>query len=150
MGRRCTVCDSPAIAAISAALKSGDQHKEIAQRFGLSADAVGRHVRSNHIPDAVIELELLELTGDDPAADARAVLEAAGQLVNRAIKAASLDLQIRALEACGKQLERAAKLWGQMPSDTPRVPLVIIVNRDEYEPSRIEPRGPECLPAGRS
>ena len=114
--------------AIDASLRSGQvPMTDIAKKFGVPYDSVCRHSRNGHVPVDVAELELLELTGDDPLEDARAILEAAGQLMNRALQTANLDLQIRALEACGKQLERAAKLWGQMPPDTEIQFLQVIV-----------------------
>jgi hypothetical protein len=140
MPRRCSVCDSPALTAIHAALRAGKEtNVEIAKRFGLSADALGRHVRNGHMAmmeDA--EIEPLELTGE-PREDAQRILEAAAALVNRAYKLASLDLQIKALDNTRKQLETVAKLLGQMPPDTAQ-PLMIIVDGNGQQRSQIESR----------
>src|SRR5262245_7139262 len=48
-GPRCSICSHRELAGIDLALARGVSHRALAQRYGVGADAIGRHSR-NHLP----------------------------------------------------------------------------------------------------
>lgn len=52
MSRSCTVCASPARSVIDSQLQSGRAAARVARDYGLSEDAMGRHVRNRHVASA--------------------------------------------------------------------------------------------------
>jgi len=130
---------------IEAALRAGKEtQKDIAATFNLSRRAIGDHFRKHMPGPNSTEIPPLDLTGDAKV-DAQLILECAAALVNRALQMSNIDRQIRAVDNVGKQLERAAKLWGEMPPDA--VVQILQVHLQGDDADQVE-QGPVGLLAG--
>lgn len=62
MAPPCKCCTHPDAASISVALLNGATYTGIAERFGMTRQAVARHVDSGHLGDAIAALELENAT----------------------------------------------------------------------------------------
>lgn len=102
-GRRCTVCSSTQLREITEALALGISGSQVSQRFGLSADALYRHIRNGHGVDAqtIVLIDSLADSTDaleriveiaDSARQTRRVAMASGNVLN-ATRAADSELK---------------------------------------------------------
>jgi len=66
IGRRCTICNHPARPQIDLAIATGLSKRAIAERFGISRDAVWRHARAHLTAEmrAALATKLLQREGD--------------------------------------------------------------------------------------
>jgi len=55
-GAQCTICNHPQRVEIDKALISGATYREIAQRFGVSLDALYRHRKNGHIAEQIAKV----------------------------------------------------------------------------------------------
>ena len=55
-GAQCTICNHPQRVEIDKALISGATYREIAQRFGVSRDALYRHRKNGHIAEQIAKV----------------------------------------------------------------------------------------------
>ena len=152
MTKRCTTCDHKSLLQIEAdLLSSADTQEAIAKRYGITRRALGAHRRNCMTQPVSLakdqEIAPLELTGD-PKTDAQTLLQECARILHDARKKSNIGTQIKAADSVGKKIELIAKMLGDMPSDTPRVPIMIIVNSDGKQPNTIEPGGPEQLLLG--
>ena len=57
MGTACTICVHPERHEMEAALVTGTSQRTVAQQWGVSRDALRRHVAHNHITPAIIAIQ---------------------------------------------------------------------------------------------
>lgn len=55
-GAQCTICNHPLRVEIDKALVAGATYREIAQRFGVSRDALYRHRKNGHITELIAKV----------------------------------------------------------------------------------------------
>lgn len=67
---QCTICNHPQRGEIEADLLQGESERTIANRYGVSKAAVGRHRRNGHLPKEVVEkaAEIAQNIGDQTVA----------------------------------------------------------------------------------
>ena len=84
VGQRCTVCNHPARPQIDLAIATGLSKRAIAERFGVSRDAVWRHAQAHLTAEmrAALTTKLLQREGDT-----RRILLEEGAGVTEALKA---------------------------------------------------------------
>lgn len=127
-GRKCSICKHPDRVAIEAARAAGASLDAIADRFGVSRDAVHRHWRhvSEDLKAAYIaDAPLVELAAK-AAAENVTILDmlalTRSTLVTQMLTAASVNDGHRTANLAGKviqTLETIAKLTGQMMNAAP-------------------------------
>ena len=134
-GRRCTVCWHEARPEIEAAIIGKHRQQDIANRFGLSKSAVGRHSR-NHMDKGMVQAQRAEierLQGSGSIEDRLdAMLKKAEDILWKAETASSVDTQIRALAECRKQVELLAKVIGQVKDET-TIQILQVIDRHDSE-----------------
>lgn len=116
MGRKCTVCTHPEVEAINAALVADDEsYRMIAQRFGISQSAVGRHAR-NHLPAALIQAEEAEEVAhaDDLLGQIEDLRRQAQRIKDKAEMAGDLRTALRGIRELVRIVELLAKLRGEL------------------------------------
>src|ERR1700758_3830550 len=66
VGRRCTICNHPARPQIDLAIATGVSKRAVAERFGVSRDAVWRHAQAHLTTEmrAALATRLLQREGD--------------------------------------------------------------------------------------
>lgn len=130
MPRVCSICTHPERPVIDRALVTGEPYRRIAQRCGVSPDAVNRHKR-DHLPAAMVQAAT--------ETDVRQALDVVAQL--KAINAAALivlrdargtgdgALALKAIDRIQRQIELQAKLLG----DLDERPVVNVLVQPEFQ-----------------
>lgn len=115
MGRTCTVCTHAERPAIEQALVTGTAFRTIADRYGVSHQALIRH-KTDHLPAAVVAA-----AGDEETRQALDVLQqlrtingAALAVLRDARAAKDGELALKAIDRIFRQIELQAKLLGEL------------------------------------
>ena len=143
-GARCTICNHSQRVEIDKALVAGATYREIAQRFGVSLDALYRHRKNGHIAEYIAKAaqkkeikeatmlkKIVEDQEEKNVAEAETLLEQVTMLKTRAI--AILDNAERegTREAClalgevRRTLEFFAKITGELQDGKPTVNMTV-------------------------
>ena len=112
MPRRCSICTHAARTAIDRALAGGAAFPEVAAEWNVSAHAVGRHFRADHITKRVVKsaaaVEIVE--ADDLLAKVRTLEEDARRIGATAEQAGDLRTALAAV----RELTRIVDLLGRL------------------------------------
>lgn len=146
-GARCTICNHSQRVEIDKALVAGATYREIAQRFGVSRDALYRHRKNGHIAEQIAkvakkreiqqakEVQAAILAQDaQEVADAQTILDEVSRLKDRALTILDRAETEGTREACLALrevrgiVELLAKIQGQL-SDAPTVNITLIENQ---------------------
>ena len=146
-GARCTICNHPLRVEIDKALVAGATYREIAQRFGVSRDALYRHRKNGHIAEQIakaakkkeiqqakeVQAAILAQEAQE-VADAQTILDEVSRLKDRALTILDRAETEGTREACMALrevrgiVELLAKIQGQL-SDAPTVNITLIENQ---------------------
>jgi transposase-like protein len=146
-GARCTICNHSQRVEIDKALVAGATYREIAQRFGVSRDALYRHRKNGHIAEQIAkaakkkeiqqakEVQAVILAQEaQEVADAQTILDEVSRLKDRALTILDRAETEGTREACMALrevrgiVELLAKIQGQL-SDAPTVNITLIENQ---------------------
>lgn len=146
-GAQCTICNHSQRVEIDKALVAGATYREIAQRFGVSRDALYRHRKNGHIAEQIakaakkkeikqakeVQAAILAQEAQE-VADAQTILDEVSRLKDRALTILARAETEGTREACMALrevrgiVELLAKIQGQL-SDAPTVNITLIENQ---------------------
>lgn len=133
---RCGGCAHPEREALDAALVSGQTDTAVAERFGLTRDAVGRHRRGHLSPALKAVAAERETAGARTALDR---LEALHDRAERVLAAAEAEgkaaLSLQAIRELRSTVELIAKLTGEL-DDRPQVQVLNVTASPEWDALR--------------
>lgn len=155
MPPKCTICTHPKRAEIDASiLTPGASLRSVAQKFGVSADALGRHQRNGHIMRVVkqaAEIRAVKETREEVAIGETLLgkMDTLLATANRLLASAEAQDDLRAaaplLGQVRQTLESIAKIRGDLPGDGTTVNVAIV--HQQYNDMRSivqEVMCPEC------
>jgi hypothetical protein len=143
MPRTCTVCRHQEVDAINHALVESVSFKPIADRFGLTKQALMRH-KSKHIPqmlenakEATEAVQATDLLGSIRALHIRTLA-----ILKKAEAAGELMIALKAIQQARGNLELLAKLDGQLKDREPGNLSITVnyVDRAIIAPAATSPR----------
>ena len=125
MPRVCTVCAHPDRPAVDQALVNHRSFRNIAERFGLSSQALLRH-HDAHLPETLVKAQEQEDVRHaiDHIAQFKAINAATLAILKDARHAGEHDLALKAIDRVQKQIELQAKLIGEL-DDRPQINLLV-------------------------
>ncbi len=115
MGRKCSICQHPKVYEINQAIIAGDPYRDIAQKYGVSKDALYRHARS-HLPKTLSKAYQARESaqGDDLLKRAKEYEDKAVQLLKKAEQAEDFSTALRGVREARASLELLAKMRGEL------------------------------------
>ena len=121
----CTICRHPERAAIESALVSGTPYRNIAEHYGVSLAAVGRHA-SEHVAQAIKQSQDArdEARAFDVVKQLREINDVARAIMHASLEAKKNGTALFAIDRIQKQLELQAKLLGDL-NEAPQVNVYI-------------------------
>jgi hypothetical protein len=124
MPRVCTICSHEKRAEIESAVVANAPFRDIARQFGVSKDAVARHV-SEHIHQTVQQSHaaMEEARGLDVVQQLKDINEVTLDILKRAKKEKKDGMSLLAIDRICKQIELQAKLLGAI--DKPQVNVLV-------------------------
>lgn len=127
-GRKCTVCTHPEHDEVDVAILSGSSYQSVADRFGLSKPAVGRHVTAHLSPAAVA------LAESDRAPDLVGKVEGLLQDVEDILDAAKAAGQggaaLAAIREARSTIELLARLSGALRGEGASVTINVATSAE--------------------
>jgi hypothetical protein len=123
--RACTVCGHPERPEIDAALIAGDAYRDIARQYGVSKDALARHLLAHLGPQTA---EVNRAKQRDILAEVERMLARLDRALERAEASGDDRLLLLALRENRPTLELLAKLRGELDER----PVVNIVATQEW------------------
>jgi hypothetical protein len=128
---RCQVCAHRRLADLNEALLRGESGAEVARRFRLSAQAVNRHVRNDHVPKPVSTTVVAEPTVAGLTAEARLeALELEALALMRQARS-NPRVHLAAVAECRRIVETLAKVRGEM-REAPVAVQVVLTQTPEW------------------
>ena len=143
-GARCTICNHPQRVEIDKALISGATYREIAQKYGVSKDALYRHRKNGHIAEQIAKVarkkeikqareiaSVVEVKARNEAANAETLLQQITSLKDRALTILDNAEREGTREAClalgevRRTLEFLAKITGELQDGKPAVNVTV-------------------------
>ncbi len=143
-GARCTICNHPQRVEIDKALISGATYREIAQKYGVSKDALYRHRKNGHIAEHIAKAarkkeikqareiaSVVEVKARNEAANAETLLQQITSLKDRALTILDNAEREGTREAClalgevRRTLEFLAKITGELQDGKPAVNVTV-------------------------
>lgn len=162
-GARCTICNHPLRVEIDKALVAGATYREIAQRFGVSRDALYRHRKNGHIAEQIAkvarkkeikqakEVQAATLAQEaQEAADAQTILDEVSRLKDRALTILDRAETEGTREACMALrevrgiIELLAKVRGELRGDGPTINIIQNPQFVEFKSVVLEVMCDEC------
>jgi hypothetical protein len=125
MPRTCTVCGHDRRHDVELALVRRDSYRDIARRFALSKDALGRHAKE-HLPELLSEAHRAEeyARADDLLRQVGELQSKTLNLLLKAEEAGELRTALSAIREARGNLELLAKLRGEL-DERPQVNVLI-------------------------
>ncbi len=123
MGRRCSACDHADRAGLDRAIAAGEGVNAVADRYGLSHQAVIRH-RDAHIPTAAMQAGAAAVVTAEAGHGASLVEDAAGlrakamELLRLAQDSGDYRTALQGVREAARCLELVAKLAGKLDDRT--------------------------------
>ena len=143
-GARCTICNHSQRVEIDKALVAGATYREIAQRFGVSRDALYRHRKNGHIAEQIAKAarkkevkqareiaSVVEVKARNEAANVETLLQQITSLKDRALTILDNAEREGTREAClalgevRRTLEFLAKITGELQDGKPAVNVTV-------------------------
>ena len=162
-GAQCTICNHPLRVEIDKALVAGATYREIAQRFGVSRDALYRHRKNGHIAEQIakaakkkeiqqakeVQAAILAQEAQE-VADAQTILDEVSRLKGRALTILDRAETEGTREACMALrevrgiIELLAKVRGELKSDGPTINIIQNPQFVEFKSVVLEVMCDEC------
>jgi len=119
LGRTCSVCAHLEVGEINKALVQGGGYRPIAERFGISYSAVGRHFRK-HLPVAIAKAAEAGVIAEagDLLGQGELLRDKAYSALLKAEEAGDLSTVLKAVREARGCLELLAKLRGELDTQT--------------------------------
>jgi len=162
-GAQCTICNHPLRVEIDKALVAGATYREIAQRFGVSRDALYRHRKNGHIAEQIAkaakkkeiqqakEVQAAILVQEaQEVADAQTILDEVSRLKDRALTILDRAETEGTREACMALrevrgiVELLAKVRGELKGDGPTINIIQNPQFVEFKSVVLEVMCDEC------
>src|SRR5690242_12447111 len=123
MPRQCAVCAHAQRSEIDADIVSGQHHRTIARRWGVSDDSIDRHVKAAHSqiikrPSPAAMAVVQQYTGDDLINKLQELIGVARGIMSRALEANQHGAAMAGIRELVRIHELMARLTGQLDEGT--------------------------------